>query len=31
MITKIVEDGRTTPGTPQEYVKENWKQITWMY
>jgi len=29
-ITKIIEEGRSTPGTPQEYVKENWKQISWM-
>ena len=29
-ITKIVEDGRTTPGTPQDYMKGNWEQITWM-
>jgi arylsulfatase A len=30
-ITKIVENGRSTPGSPQEYVDENWKQIAWMY
>jgi len=29
-ITKIVEDGRTTPGTPQDYMKGKWEQITWM-
>ena len=29
-ITRIVKDGRTTPGSPQEYVSESWKQITWM-
>lgn len=29
-ITRIVKDGRSTPGTPQDYVKTNWAQITWM-
>ena len=29
-ITKIVEEGRSTPGTPQDYVKGNWEQLTWM-
>lgn len=29
-ITKIIENGRSTPGEPQAYVKDNWKQITWM-
>jgi arylsulfatase A len=29
-ITQIVEDGRTTDGTPQPYVKKHWKQLTWM-
>jgi arylsulfatase A len=29
-ITKIVEEGRTTEGTPQDYVKGNWKQLTWI-
>ena len=29
-ITRIVVDGRSTPGTPQEYVKGEWKQIQWM-
>jgi arylsulfatase A len=29
-ITKIVEDGRTTPGAPQDYEKGNWKQLTWI-
>jgi arylsulfatase A len=29
-ITKIVEDGRTTAGVPQDYVKDNWKQLTWI-
>ncbi len=29
-ITEIIENGRSTPGTPQEYVKENWAQLTWI-
>lgn len=29
-ITKIIENGRSTPGTPQPFVKDNWHQITWM-
>ena len=29
-ITKIVKDGRSTKGTPQDYVKDNWKQLIWM-
>ena len=29
-ISEIIRNGRTTPGNPQEYVKENWKQISWM-
>ena len=29
-LTKIIKDGRSTPGTPQDYVKGNWKQLTWM-
>jgi len=29
-ITRIIADGRSTPGTPQEYVKGKWKQITWI-
>ena len=29
-ITRIVRDGRTTPGLPQEYVSDRWDQITWM-
>ena len=29
-ITRIVKDGRTTPGTPQNYVKTPWEQITWI-
>jgi arylsulfatase A len=29
-ITKIIENGRSTPGLPQPYVKEDWPQITWI-
>ena len=29
-ITKIIRDGRSTPGTSQDYVKDNWEQISWM-
>ena len=29
-LTTIIEKGRSTPGQPQEYVKKNWKQLTWM-
>jgi arylsulfatase A len=29
-ITEIIKSGRTTPGTPQEFVKDNWPQLTWM-
>tara|TARA_R110002073_G_scaffold35486_4_gene103773 strand:- start:1217 stop:1711 length:495 start_codon:yes stop_codon:yes gene_type:complete len=29
-ITKIIKDGRTTPGIPQEYVKENWDLPLWV-
>jgi arylsulfatase A len=29
-LTKIIKEGRSTPGTPQDYVKENWGQINWM-
>ena len=29
-ITKIIEEGRTTEGTPQDYVKDNWEQLTWI-
>jgi arylsulfatase A len=28
-IATIIETGRSTPGEPQDYVKENWTQITW--
>jgi arylsulfatase A len=29
-LTKIIKEGRSTPGTPQDYIKGNWDQITWM-
>lgn len=29
-ITAIVNNGRTTPGKPQNFVKANWDQLTWM-
>jgi arylsulfatase A len=29
-ITAIIKNGRSTAGTPQEFVKENWEQVTWM-
>lgn len=29
-ITKIIAEGRTTEGAPQDFVKENWPQLTWM-
>ena len=29
-ITTIVESGRSTPGEPQDYINENWPQITWL-
>ncbi len=29
-ITEIIKNGRSTPGMPQNYVKDNWMQITWM-
>lgn len=29
-ITAIVKDGRSTPGTPQDYIKGLWKQLTWI-
>lgn len=29
-ISEIIKSGRSTPGTPQDFVKENWPQITWM-
>lgn len=29
-ITQIIKNGRSTDGTPQPFVKDNWKQLTWM-
>ncbi len=29
-ITHIIANGRSTPGMPQPYVKENWEQVKWM-
>ncbi|WP_430933426.1 sulfatase family protein [Saccharicrinis sp. 156] len=29
-ISKIIIEGRSTTGEPQEFVKENWEQVTWM-
>ncbi len=29
-ITRIVKNGRTTPGTPQDYIEGSWKQLIWM-
>ncbi|MEM9142470.1 MAG: arylsulfatase [Bacteroidota bacterium] len=29
-ITKIIREGRSTPGVTQDYVKENWEQLLWM-
>lgn len=29
-ITEIIKNGRTTPGLPQDYIKDNWEQLTWM-
>tara|TARA_Y100001972_G_scaffold128664_1_gene190837 strand:- start:1156 stop:2754 length:1599 start_codon:yes stop_codon:yes gene_type:complete len=29
-ITSIIENGRSTPGVPQDFVRSNWEQITWM-
>ncbi|CAM3328116.1 arylsulfatase [Zobellia roscoffensis] len=29
-IAKIIEEGRTTPGTPQSYVKEGWDMPDWI-
>jgi arylsulfatase A len=29
-ITKIIENGRSTSGSPQDYVDANWDQLTWM-
>lgn len=29
-ISEIIKSGRSTKGLPQDYVKENWEQVTWM-
>jgi arylsulfatase A len=29
-ISEIIKSGRSTPGTPQDFVKDNWEQVTWM-
>ncbi len=29
-ITSIIENGRSTPGAPQDFVRSNWDQLTWM-
>lgn len=29
-ISEIIKTGRSTNGSPQSYVKENWDQVTWM-
>ena len=29
-ITQIIASGRSTAGEPQDFVKEDWPQITWM-
>lgn len=29
-ITEIVTEGRSTPGKQQDFVKDNWEQLTWM-
>jgi arylsulfatase A len=29
-ITEIIKSGRSTDGVPQDFVKENWEQVTWM-
>ncbi len=30
MITRYIEQGRSTPGEPQPYVREDWDQLIWM-
>lgn len=27
---KIIKNGRSTPGVPQDYIKDHWKQLSWM-
>ncbi|MEQ9287615.1 MAG: arylsulfatase [Cyclobacteriaceae bacterium] len=29
-ITSVIENGRSTPGEPQDFVKGKWDQLTWM-
>lgn len=29
-ITAIIENGRSTLGEPQDFVKDHWKQVTWI-
>jgi arylsulfatase A len=29
-ITSIIGNGRSTPGEPQQYIEDNWDQLTWM-
>lgn len=29
-ISQIIKNGRSTTGSPQSFVKENWEQVTWM-
>jgi len=29
-ITDIIQNGRSTPGLPQDYIKNDWKQLTWI-
>ncbi len=29
-ISEIIKNGRSTNGKPQEFVKDNWDQVTWM-
>jgi len=29
-ITDIIRNGRSTPGAPQDFVRDNWDQVTWM-
>ncbi|WP_343854350.1 arylsulfatase [Algoriphagus jejuensis] len=29
-ITEIISNGRSTPGAPQDFIKSDWPQLTWM-
>lgn len=29
-ITTIIKNGRSTPGKPQDFVRDNWPQVSWM-